>query len=385
MSTLVLPGFANVHSHAFQRLLRGEVQHRDPDREDTFWTWREAMYSLANRMDLDAIEAAARLTYVEGLEGGYTAVGEFHYLHHAPDGSPWPDPTAAAQAHLRAARQAGIRLTLLHTVYVRGGFGKAATDGQRRFLTKTLDEVDAQLDRLAPLVDGARTRLGLAIHSVRAVPEAWLAPLAQRARDLGLPLHLHAAEQTGEVDQCRAATGLTPVALLAQNGVLSPRTTIVHGTWLDDADVALLAESGTTVALCPTTESDLGDGIPRVADLFAAGVPLAIGTDSHAVLDPFVELRQVESLARLATRKRCILADATGAVAPVLQQIGTTNGYRCLDLDASGDTVTLDTTDRVFEGTRDHRAVALTSGHRGLVSQVTVRGERVVDGGRWLG
>ncbi|MBL8786684.1 MAG: amidohydrolase family protein, partial [Deltaproteobacteria bacterium] len=131
MSTLVLPGFANVHSHAFQRLLRGEVQHRDPDREDTFWTWREAMYSLANRMDLDAIEAAARLTYVEGLEGGYTAVGEFHYLHHAPDGSPWPDPTAAAQAHLRAARQAGIRLTLLHTVYVRGGFGKAATDGQR--------------------------------------------------------------------------------------------------------------------------------------------------------------------------------------------------------------------------------------------------------------
>lgn len=385
MSTLVLPGFANVHSHAFQRLLRGEVQHRDPTREDTFWTWREAMYSLANRVDLDAIEAAARLTYVEGLEGGYTAVGEFHYLHHAPDGSPWADPTSAARAHLRAARQAGIRLTLIHTVYVRGGFGKTASDGQRRFLSKTLDEVDAQLERLASLVDGTRTRLGLAIHSVRAVPEDWLGPLGERARALGLPLHVHAAEQTGEVDQCRAATGLTPVGLLARHGVLSPRTTLVHGTWLDDDDVALIAESGATVALCPTTEADLGDGIPRVADLFARGVPLAIGTDSHVVLDPFVELRQVESLARLATRKRCVLADDTGAIAPVLQRIGTAHGYRCLDLDATGDSVTLDTSDRVFEGTRDHHAVALTSGHRGLVTKVTVAGEAVVDGGRWLG
>lgn len=388
MSTLVLPGFANVHSHAFQRLMRGEVQRRDPSRSDTFWTWRERMYAHANRLDLAALEAAARLVYVECLEGGYTAIGEFHYLHHDPSGTPWPDPVAAAKVHLRAARDAGIRMSLLWCVYARGGFDRPPTDGQRRFITRTLDEVRDALDRLAEEATEDTTRLGLAIHSVRAVPREWLGPLATLARERGLPLHVHASEQRKEVDDCRAHTGLTPVALLAAEGVLGATTTIVHGTWLDDEDIALLAASDTLVGVCPSTEGDLGDGIPRVADLASSGVRMCIGTDSHAVIDPFYEVRTLEYLARVSGERRCVLTDAAGEVAPVLTAIGSDNGYRSLGWQAardSGDQIELDLDNRIFEGQSDALSTALLGGHRGLVTRTTVGGRVVVDGGRWLG
>lgn len=388
MSTLVLPGFANVHSHAFQRLMRGEVQRRDPSRSDTFWTWRERMYAHANRLDLAALEAAARLVYVECLEGGYTAIGEFHYLHHDPSGTPWPDPVAAAKVHLRAARDAGIRMSLLWCVYARGGFDRPPTDGQRRFITRTLDEVRDALDRLAEEATEDTTRLGLAIHSVRAVPREWLGPLATLARERGLPLHVHASEQRKEVDDCRAHTGLTPVALLAAEGVLGATTTIVHGTWLDDEDIAQLAASDTLVGVCPSTEGDLGDGIPRVADLASSGVRMCIGTDSHAVIDPFYEVRTLEYLARVSGERRCVLTDAAGEVAPVLTAIGSDNGYRSLGWQAardSGDQIELDLDNRIFEGQSDALSTALLGGHRGLVTRTTVGGRVVVDGGRWLG
>lgn len=389
MSTLVLPGFANVHSHAFQRLMRGEVQRRDPARSDTFWTWRERMYAHANRLDLQALEEAARLVYIECLEGGYTAIGEFHYLHHDPSGAPWPDPVAAARVHLKAARDAGIRMTMLWCVYARGGFDRPTTDGQRRFITRELREVEAALDRLAAdatiAESGARARLGLAIHSVRAVPREWLGPLAELARERGLPLHVHAAEQRKEVEDCRAHTGLTPVALLAAEAVLGEGTTIIHGTWLDDADITLLAAHDTLVGLCPSTEGDLGDGIPRVADLQAAGVRMCIGTDSHAVIDPFYEVRTIEYLARVSGERRCVLTNADGEVAPVLTAIGSGNGYRSLGWTTGSDTVELDLSDRVFEGQTDALSTALLGGHRGLVTRTTVAGRIVVDGGRWLG
>jgi len=392
MSTLVLPGFANVHSHAFQRLMRGEVQRRDPARSDTFWTWRERMYAHANRLDLAALEAAARLVYSECLEGGYTAIGEFHYLHHDPTGAPWPDPVAAAKVHLRAARDAGIRLTMLWCVYARGGFERAPTDGQRRFVTRELGDVETALDLLA--ADSAndltgRTRLGLAIHSVRAVPREWLGPLAELARQRGLPLHVHASEQRKEVADCRAHTGLSPVGLLAAEGVLADTTTIVHGTWLDDGDIALLARHRTLVGLCPSTEGDLGDGIPRIADLQAAGVRMCIGTDSHAVIDPFYEVRTVEYLARVSGERRCVLTDAAGEVAPALTAIGSTNGYGSLGwagaCEGGGDTVELDLSNRVFEGQNDALSTALLGGHRGLVQRTTVAGQVVVEAGRWVG
>lgn len=380
---MLIPGFANVHSHAFQRLLRGAVQARDLARDDTFWTWRETMYELALRLDLDALEAAARLVYVECLEAGYTAVGEFHYVHHDPQGRPYGDPVATARAMIRAARQTGIRLTLLWTAYAQGGFDTPLTDRQRRFRASSLDDVHRALDLLMPEADGQLVRLGLAIHSVRAVEPAWLGPLAQAARDRALPLHAHVSEQPAEVSACKDATGLSPVALLAQQGVLGPDFTAVHATWLDDADLALLADSGSTVCLCPTTEGDLGDGVPRTAELYQAGVPLCVGSDSHAVIDPFSELRLLEFQARAATGRRCVIVDDAGSVGPALSRLGAESGYRALGLPSSGDTLTLD--GRVFEGTENHLAVAMTAGHPGLVQTVTVAGEVVVDCGRHVG
>lgn len=384
MSRVVLDGFANVHSHAFQRLLRGTVQARDPSREDTFWTWRERMYALADRLDLDALEAAARLCYAECLEAGYTAVGEFHYLHHAPGGAPWPDPIAAARAHLDAARQTGIRIALLWTVYARGGFDAPLEPRQRRFATTDRDEVARALDALAPLCEGPRARLGLALHSVRAVPRAWLGPLAEEARRRGLPLHAHVSEQPREVADCRARHGLSPVALLAAEGVLGPDFTAVHATWLDDADLALLADAGATVCVCPTTEGDLADGVPRTDELHRRGVALAIGSDSHAVIDPFSELRLLEYQARAATGRRCVVSDAAGHVAPALARVGHLNGYRALGLSGDGDRVLLRSAHRALAGDGDPLATALLAGHPGLVDAVEVAGERVVEGGRHI-
>ncbi|MCA9515809.1 MAG: formimidoylglutamate deiminase, partial [Myxococcales bacterium] len=355
--------------------------------DDSFWTWREAMYSLALTLGLDDLRAAARLCYAECLEAGYTAVGEFHYLHHDRDGAPWaPDPLAAARAHLAAARDVGIRVTLLHTVYARGGVETPLLPRQRRFATHALDDVARALDGLAAddHVDGVRARVGLAIHSVRAVPRAWLGPLAELARARALPLHAHVSEQPREVADCRAAHGLSPVALLAAEGVLGPDLTAVHATWLDPEDVALLAEHGVTVALCPTTEGDLGDGVPDTPALHAAGVPLCVGSDSHAVIDPFAELRLLEYQARARTGRRCVVTDATGAVAPALARIGHDHGYRALGLPGDGDRVHLRAGDRALEATRDPLAAALVGGHRGLVDRVEVAGELVVSGGRAL-
>jgi len=369
-----LPGVANVHSHAFQRALRGTVQSRDPSRADTFWTWRERMYALSGSLDLQQLETVARQCYAEGLAAGFTAVGEFHYVHHQPDGTPYADPVATSRAMLRAAQQAGVRIALLWTVYHRGGFGNAPlAERQRRFATASLDDVWRALDALAGAVDGVTSRVGLAIHSVRAVPESWLGPLAEGARERQLPIHAHVSEQRVEVETCRATHGLSPVALLEREGVLGPDFTAVHATWLDDADVALLADSGSTVCLCPTTEGDLGDGVPRTADLHAAGVPLCIGSDSHAVIDPFSELRFAEYQARAATERRCVLVEPeTGEVAPVLRDIASVNGYRALGLPLGGDVVELDLESPALAGVPDPAAAALLAGHPGLVRSARV-------------
>jgi formimidoylglutamate deiminase len=379
-----LPGIANVHSHAFQRGLRGDVQRRDLSQADTFWTWRERMYDLALTLDLEGLEAAARLTFLECLESGYTAVGEFHYVHHGPDGRPYGDPVATSRAMIRAAKQVGIRLTLLWTAYARGGFGVPLSARQSRFRASDPGEVERALDALLPEVDGERIALGLALHSVRAVPPGWLAPLAELARSRGLPIHGHVSEQPQEIAACRDATGLSPVGLLAREGVLGSDFTAVHATWLDDDDLRLLSSSGSTVCLCPTTECDLGDGVPRTAELFEADVPLCVGSDSHAVIDPFAELRMVEYQARAATGRRCVLVDEEGAVAPALVQIGHHNGYRALGLSGEGDRVTFREDARALQGTSDVVAAALTAGHPGLIDRVEVAGETLVASGRHL-
>lgn len=294
---LLLPGMANAHSHAFHRALRATVQVGS----GTFWTWRELMYQSAAALDPDRYLALATAVYAEMALAGITAVGEFHYVHHNPDGTPYADPNAMGEALIEAAARAGIRITLLDTCYLSAGFGAAPEPRQRRFSDGDADRWAA---RAAALKDRPHARIGAAVHSVRAVPADQLATVAQWAQERRAPLHVHLSEQTAENDACRQAHGVTPTRLLADHGVLGPRTSAVHATHLSREDVRLLGRSGTTVCMCPTTERDLADGIGPARRLAAAGSRISLGSDSHAVIDPFEEARALELDERLRTRRR---------------------------------------------------------------------------------
>ncbi|MEU8889524.1 formimidoylglutamate deiminase [Streptomyces sp. NPDC048442] len=294
---LTLPGLSNAHSHAFHRALRSTVQVGS----GTFWTWREVMYGVAHRLTPDSYYALARAVYAEMALAGITSVGEFHYVHHAPGGTPYAHPNAMGEALIAAASDAGIRLTLLDTAYLSSGFGAAPNSHQLRFSDGT---AEAWAERVSALRDSALVRHGAAIHSVRAVPAAELSTVAAWAQDREAPLHVHLSEQTAENDACQAAHGCTPTQLLADNGVLGPRTTGVHNTHLTDADIKLLGSSATGTCMCPTTERDLADGIGPAVGLQRAGSPLSLGSDSHAVIDLFEEARAMELNERLRSRTR---------------------------------------------------------------------------------
>jgi len=319
---LALPGFANCHSHVFHRALRGRTQAG----AGSFWSWRDQMYAVAHRLDPDSLHALARAAYAEMLVAGWTCVGEFHYLHHDRDGRRYASPHAMAEALLAAAAEVGIRLTLLDTCYVAAGIGEAVTGVQRRFSD---GDVEAWAERFATLPEvGDRARIGAAIHSVRAVPREQLATVVDAVG--ARPLHVHLSEQTAENEQCLVAYGLTPTALLHDAGALGPRTTAVHATHLTDDDIALLGSSGTRACFCPTTERDLGDGVGPSRALHAAGSPLTIGSDSHAVVDPFEEMRAVETDERLVTQRR-------GRWTPEeLLDAGTRVGHASLGFDDAG-------------------------------------------------
>lgn len=294
---LTLPGLANAHSHAFHRALRGTVQVGS----GTFWTWREIMYSFADRLTPDTYHALARTVYAEMALAGVTAVGEFHYVHHAPGGTPYADPNAMGEALIAAAGEAGIRITLLDTAYVSAGFGQPPNHHQLRFSDGS---AEAWAERSSLLKERDHARIGAAIHSVRAVPAGQLATVARWAEERRAPLHVHLSEQTAENDACQAAHGCTPTRLLADHGVLGPRTTGVHNTHLTDEDIALLGDSRTGTCMCPTTERDLADGIGPAVALQRAGSPLSLGSDSHAVIDLLEEARAMELNERLRTRTR---------------------------------------------------------------------------------
>lgn len=293
LNGLVMPGFANGHSHAFHRALRGRTHH---DR-GTFWTWRDRMYALADRLDPESYYRLARGVFAEMALAGYTSVGEFHYLHHAPGGRPYADPNAMGYALARAAADAGIRLTLLDTCYLAGGFGRDPDERQKRFADA---DAEAWAHRVEGFVPHGQVRVGAAVHSVRAVPAEQLPVVADR----GGPLHVHLSEQRAENKDCCAHYGRSPTELLAEAGVLGPRTVAVHGTHLSGPDIGTLAETGTRVCFCPTTERDLGDGIGPARALADAGAGLCLGSDSQAVVDPFEEARALELNERLAAESR---------------------------------------------------------------------------------
>ncbi|MFD4574148.1 formimidoylglutamate deiminase [Streptomyces sp. NPDC058417] len=294
---LTLPGLANAHSHAFHRALRGTVQVGS----GTFWTWREVMYAVADRLTPDTYHRLARAVYAEMALAGITAVGEFHYVHHAHDGTRYSDPNAMGEALVEAAADAGIRITLLDTAYLSSGFGEPPNPHQVRFSD---GDADAWAERCSLLKERDHARIGAAIHSVRAVPADQLGTVAAWAEERGAPLHVHLSEQTAENEACLAAHGRTPTRLLGDHGVLGPRTTGVHNTHLTDADIALLGATGTGTCMCPTTERDLADGIGPAVALQRAGSPLSLGSDSHAVIDLLEEARAMELDERLRTRTR---------------------------------------------------------------------------------
>ncbi|MFC8363908.1 formimidoylglutamate deiminase [Streptomyces griseorubiginosus] len=320
---LTLPGLANAHSHAFHRALRGTVQVGS----GTFWTWREVMYAVADRLTPETYHALARAVYAEMALAGITSVGEFHYLHHAPGGTRYADPNAMGEALIEAAAEAGIRITLLDTAYLSSGFGRPPTTHQLRFSDGTAEEWAA---RCSVLKDRDHARIGAAIHSVRAVPARQLATVAHWAEERRAPLHVHLSEQTAENDACREAHGCTPTELLAEHGVLGRRTTAVHSTHLTDADIALLGDSGTGTCMCPTTERDLADGIGPAVALQKAGSPLSLGSDSHAVIDLLEEARAMELNERLRTRTR------GHWTAAALLRAASADGHAALGWDEAG-------------------------------------------------
>ncbi|MFF4188018.1 formimidoylglutamate deiminase [Streptomyces sp. NPDC001691] len=318
-----VPGLANAHSHAFHRALRSTVQVGS----GTFWTWREIMYQVASRLTPDSYHALARAVYAEMALAGITAVGEFHYLHHAPGGTPYDDPNAMGEALIAAAADAGIRITLLDTAYLSSGFGAAPDRHQQRFSDGT---AEAWAERCSALKERPHARIGAAVHSVRAVPARELGTVARWAQERRAPLHVHLSEQTAENDACLDAYGMTPTRLLSEHGVLGPHTTGVHNTHLTDGDIALLGTTRTGTCMCPTTERDLADGIGPALALQRAGSPLSLGSDSHAVIDILEEARAMELDERLRTRTR------GHWTAAALLRAATADGHTALGWDEAG-------------------------------------------------
>lgn len=307
MRPVSVPAMVNAHSHAFQRRLRGRGE-RPTAEHDSFWTWRETMYELAGSLDPTALRAASAAAFAEMHAAGYGAVGEFHYLHH-PDGM--------TEAVMAGARDAGLPLVLIPAAYARGG--------HERFRDPSLDAFLKRAERLGVSA--------VAAHSVRAVPADWLTELARYADDRGLMRHVHASEQPRELEECAAEHGCTPIELLDRTGFLGPRTSVVHATHVTDRDVALLADSQTIVVVCPTTEANLGDGHAPALRLAEAGVRLAIGSDSNVRIDPFEEVRELETDSRREALSRTALLARTGDLWGEL----TRNGAASLGIDDAGE------------------------------------------------
>lgn len=297
---ITLPGLVNAHSHAFHRALRG----RTHEKRGTFWSWRDTMYLVAEALDPDLYMTLARAVFAEMLLAGYTTVGEFHYLHHGRDGRRYSDPNQMGVALMEAASQVGIRMTLIDTCYLSGGFGGRPLDGpQKRFTDR---DASRWADRVSALKAPEHQRIAAAIHSVRAVEAAAISQIAEFADQEGWPLHAHVAEQADEVEECRAATGQTPAELFDSAGAVHPGFTAVHATHADPGDVVLFGGAQVHVCACPTTERDLGDGVGPFPQLRDVGARLCLGSDSHAVVDGLEEARSLEMNTRLFTGQRVV-------------------------------------------------------------------------------
>jgi formimidoylglutamate deiminase len=394
----LMPGFVNAHSHAFQRLIRGRGQWRPAaDEKADFWTWREAMYTAANALSPDDVFEVSRFCFIEMLCAGITSVGEFHYLHRDQAGAAYANPAELATRVIAAADEAGIRICLLNVAYATGGIGEPLRPEQRRLATP---DIEAYLTDTVDLADEAgrhtRVTVGVAPHSIRAVPRDWLPAIHSLAFGLGAPFHMHVSEQPAEVTASLRAYDRRPVEVLADLGLIDEHFTAVHATHLTFREVDVLGTPGPTVCACPTTERDLGDGFLPGTELLDAGARIALGSDSQTVIDMFEEMRLIEYNERLRRQKRIMIGATTQGgerleTAPVLLAMGTEQGARSLRLpagriapDLCADFVAIDLEHRTLAGWTGETldAMLALSAPAGVVSDVWVGGVQRVHGGR---
>jgi len=393
----MLPGLVNGHSHAFQRVIRGRTEYRTRNAKDSFWTWREMMYSAANRLSPEDVYDASRMAFLEMALSGVTAVGEFHYLHNQPDGTPYDDPNLLAKEVIRAARDVGLRIALLRVAYARAGYQTDPNPQQARFI-----ELDPEiyLDRLTQLrsslgkMDGDAW-VGVAPHSVRAVPLPYLKEIVAFANTQIMPIHMHVAEQPAEVSACIEEFGRSPVALLETEGLLSERFTGVHVIHITPKAAGMLARARALVCACPTTERNLGDGIVPVDLFFKNGVRVSLGTDSQIQIDLLEDARELEYHLRLQKGERAILVDQNteeqSALAARLFECATVNGAQSIGLPGGtldkgnpADFFTVDLNDASIAGASPDNLLSsiVFSLSKTAVKDVIVGGKKIIEDGR---
>jgi formimidoylglutamate deiminase len=388
---VLLPGLVDAHSHAFQRVLRGRTEFRVTGRDD-FWSWREAMYLAASGLDPDELRAVSRQAFLELALAGVTTVGEFHYLHHQPDGTPYADEQELALQVLRAAGEVGLRIALLRVGYARAGFKVDANPRQRRFLDPDVGTFLRRAADLRARVTGSLVTVGLAPHSVRAVPRDWLDAVA-RQWPAG-PVHMHVAEQPAEVDACLVEHGLRPVELADVSGLLGPRFTGVHAIHLAPNELNRLGETRSNVCACPSTERNLGDGVVAADELLRRGAFVCLGTDSQAHVDLLDDARQLEGHLRLVRGRRNVLdgldaAPRQSALAARLLDSATAAGARSLGLEVGAlepgrpaDFCTVDVTTPALAGLPREALLSGVVLAGAPVREVAVNGRLIVRAGR---
>jgi len=410
-----LPGLVNAHSHAFQRVIRGRTEYRTPNRKDSFWTWREMMYSAATRLSPEDVYDASRMAFLEMALTGITSVGEFHYLHHAPEGAPYGESNLLAKQVVRAAADVGLRIALLRVAYARSGFETEINPLQARFIENDPNTYLASAEQLASDLkqssnpENPTAWAGVAPHSVRAVALPYLKEVVAFANKRQLRVHMHVAEQQAEVSASIAEYGRSPVALLATEGLLSDRFTAVHSIHVTPKAIAMIAGAGAMVCACPTTERNLGDGILPVDEYFKQGVRVALGTDSHVQIDLLEDAREMEYHLRLQKMERVILANEptkilssreptsplpranTSDLAAALFSCATLRGAESigspggvLDEGHAADFFTVDLDDPSIAGSSDGDLLSslVFSLSRTAVRDVVVGGKRIVEDGR---
>jgi formimidoylglutamate deiminase len=393
----LLPGLVNAHSHAFQRVIRGRTERRSQNTTDSFWTWREQMYAAANRLTPEDIYAASRMAFLEMALSGITAVGEFHYIHHAPDGSRYADRNILEREVIRAARDVGLRIALLRVAYARAGYQRAPDPQQIRFIEDTPEEYLTSLEELlaAPELKNGDAWVGVAPHSVRAVPLEYLKTIVGFANSRRLVVHMHVAEQTAEVQACIEEYGRSPVALLDTEGLLSERVTAVHAIHVTPKAVSAFARGRANVCACPTTERNLGDGVVPVDAYFEAGVAVSLGSDSQIQIDLLEDARELEYHLRLQHTARNVLAPADevdeSALARKLFNCATISGATSLGFDGGSlepgspaDFFTVDLDDPSIAGSTTENLLAnvVFSLSRTAIKDIVVGGKRIVADGR---